>query len=203
MGSSINLFISRNINRVINLGFMDFTIPTPWFQSLNPFIILLATPVVTYTWIKLGRKKIHLSSIIKFAFGFLLVTLGFTMIFLGAQLAAISGKTSMIWVVIGLMLIGLAELFFDPVAIAFVSRIAPKGSLSVMIGVYYLFTGAIANYIAAQIAKLTAIHLPKKATLMQHAAGYESIYFKITLICLALLLCMIMFRVIFRKLSLK
>ena len=46
----------------------------------------------------------------------------------------------MLLVVIGMMLIGLAEIFFDPVALAFVSRIAPMHSLSVLIGFYIEIT---------------------------------------------------------------
>lgn len=202
-GSSINLFISRNINRLIHLGSFNFQIPTPMFQSINPIVILIATPFISMLWLNLARKKMHISSIIKFGVGFLLLTSGFSLITLGAQVATISGKANMLWIIAGMMLVGIAELFIEPVALAFVSRVAPKHSLSVMIGLYYLFTGAIANYIAAQIAKMTTYKTPLKATLIEYAHGYESIYFKIVIFSLMLLIVMILFRIIFRKLSVK
>ncbi|HEU63840.1 MAG TPA: hypothetical protein ENH96_00425 [Chlamydiae bacterium] len=199
----MNLFISRNINRLVQLGPLNFQIPTPMFQSINPIIILLATPVISMLWMRLARKKMHLSSILKFGIGFLLITSGFTLITLGAKFATISGKASMFWIITGMMLMGIAEIFIEPGALAFVSRVAPRSSLSVMIGFYYLFTGAIANYIAAQIAKLTTLNISIKASLIEYAHGYESTYLKISILALILLFVIILFRIIFRKLSLK
>ncbi len=202
-GSSFSLFISRNVNRMLDLGIFEYRIPTPMFQSINPLIILIGAPFAALLWVKLGKKKIHISSILKVGVGIILITAGFSFMTYGAKLATVAGKVNMVWVVVGMMLIGIAELFMDPVILAFVSRIAPKRSISIMVGVYYLFCGAIANYCAAQIAKLTAISPKILGTLKEHAHAYETVYLKITYISLGLLILLILFRIIFRKLSVK
>ena len=52
-GSSLTLYTDKFVDRTIG----GFTIPTPWFQSVNPlFIILLALPV-SALWIKLSKQK--------------------------------------------------------------------------------------------------------------------------------------------------
>ena len=52
-GSSLTLYTDKFVDRTIG----GFTIPTPWFQSVNPlFIILLALPV-SALWIKLSKTK--------------------------------------------------------------------------------------------------------------------------------------------------
>ena len=55
-----------------------FTIPTPWFQSVNPlFIILLALPV-SALWIKLSKTKNgDLKIPTKMAFGMILLGIGY------------------------------------------------------------------------------------------------------------------------------
>jgi len=198
-GSSINLFIARNIDR----HFGDITLPAAMFQAINPLVIILFVPIVSLIWRTLAKRGVHPSLILRTACGFLLCTFGFTIITYTAHLATITGQASLWLILIGMGFVGIAEVFIDPIALAFVTRIAPDRSVSVLTGLYYLFCGAIANYLAAQIAKLTTLNLARDAQLTVYAAGYESVYGKIALIGLIMVIILVLFRLIFRKLSVK
>lgn len=55
----------------------------------------------------------------------------------------------------GLALMGAAELFIDPVAMAQITRLNIPGVTGVLTGIYMLATGAVANYLAGVIANHT------------------------------------------------
>lgn len=58
--------------------------------------------------------------------------------------------------VLGLAVMGFAELFIDPVAMSQITRIDIPGVTGVLTGIYMLLSGAIANYLAGIIADQTS-----------------------------------------------
>ncbi len=60
------------------------------------------------------------------------------------------------WMVLGLAVMGFAELFIDPVAMSQITRIEIPGVTGVLTGIYMLLSGAIANYLAGVIADQTS-----------------------------------------------
>ena len=57
--------------------------------------------------------------------------------------------------VAGLALMGFAELFIDPVAMAQITRLNMPGVTGVLTGIYMLATGAVANWLAGVVAQQT------------------------------------------------
>lgn len=69
--------------------------------------------------------------------------------------------------VLGLAVMGFAELFIDPVAMSQITRIEIPGVTGVLTGIYMLLSGAIANYLAGVIADQTSrlrLILPGRST---------------------------------------
>nr|VVV06601.1 Dipeptide and tripeptide permease C [Aliivibrio wodanis] len=152
-GSSISLFIERNINT--NVG--GFTIPTAFFQSINPVAVIVGGAAVAWLWKMLDAKSISVRTLTKLNIGLLLLTAGFSLITLSSKLAMASGETTFVWLMMGLLCIGVAELFIDPVALAAITRLNPQGATGTLAGIYMLAGGSVANYLAADIAQLTSI----------------------------------------------
>ncbi|MDA0910384.1 MAG: oligopeptide:H+ symporter [Proteobacteria bacterium] len=178
-GSSISLFIERNVIRDFN----GFTIPAAAFQSINPFAILIGGVIMSYVWYWLIKAGVRLSALFKITFGLLFLTFGFFMIMMGAKIAAATdGHSSMVWVIVGLLMIGFAELFVDPVALSEITRLNPGGSVGFLAGLYMLITGSIANYAAAEIATLTSVETVKTAGdfLVKSASNYYNVFGAIT-----------------------
>ena len=180
-GSSITLFIERNVTRSI----FDWTIPAASFQSINPFAILIGGFAVSFMWKFLARMGISPRALTKIAFGMVLLTASFFLIMQGAYLAAATnGHASMGWVIAGLFLMGVAELFVDPVALAEITRLNPAGSVGFLAGVYMLVTGATANYLAAVISSFTSLKPGQNAAahLTASAGKYYSVFSEITIV---------------------
>ncbi|MBA2410420.1 MAG: peptide MFS transporter [Gammaproteobacteria bacterium] len=150
-GSSINLFTDRNIDRSL----FGWEAPASLFQAINPMFIILLAPVFSALWLKLARHGREPSTPVKFAYGILQLAAGFALFGLGAGLAGADGKTSMLWLLIGYLLITSGELSLSPVGLAMVTRLAPARLVGAMMGVWFL-SSAFAHYIAALIATLTS-----------------------------------------------
>jgi POT family proton-dependent oligopeptide transporter len=91
----------------------------------------------------------------KFAFGLLLIAVGFMLMALNARWGELHGQASMGMMVAGLAVMGFAELFIDPVAMAQITRLDIPGVTGVLTGIYMLATGSVANYLAGLIANQT------------------------------------------------
>jgi POT family proton-dependent oligopeptide transporter len=150
--SSVALFISRYIDRHI----FTILIPTGTYQAINPAIILVCGFIMANLWPIFRKKSIQAQTTTKLSLAMFLLACGFYFISYSALHAYHMNTMVSMWpTVIGLMLIGSAELFIDPVLLALITQAAPTNTESRLVALYYLSVGAIANYLAAKIAKFT------------------------------------------------
>ncbi|HEA7449427.1 TPA: MFS transporter [Escherichia coli] len=147
-GSTISLFIDRFVNRQA----FNIEVPTALFQSVNAIAVMLAGVVLAWLASPESRGNSALRVWLKFAFGLLLMACGFMLLAFDARHAAAGGQASMGVMISGLALMGFAELFIDPVAIAQITRLKMSGVLT---GIYMLATGAVANWLAGVVAQQT------------------------------------------------
>lgn len=195
--SSISLFIDRFVDRnlLIHLGSFNYQylIPTPMFQTINPTGIVVFGLFTGWCLKKLSARHVTINSITQVIFGVTLITVGFLLFSLGAKAAEVI-KISMYWAILGMTLISIAEIFIDPVIIAVISETAPAKSLSTLTAIYYLFTGAVGNYLAALVAKLTAAPSAHASAIL-----YQSTYEKIFYVGMLMIAGLIIVRLVIRK----
>ncbi|MBD1576251.1 MULTISPECIES: peptide MFS transporter [Vibrio] len=197
-GSSISLFIERNMNT--NIG--GYQIPTAFFQSINPIAVIVGGVAVTWLWKMLASKSISVRTLTKLNMGLLLLTAGFSLITLSAKLAMVTGKTTFFWLLIGLFFIGVAELFIDPVALSAITRLNPQGATGTLAGIYMLAGGSIANFLAANIASLTASDTPQSdnaVDLIMAATQYHHVFQSILMVTVGVLVLGLLADFIHRK----
>lgn len=176
-GSSISVFILRFVNRNI----ASYSIPAAMFQSINPGVIIIFGSTLAWFFSWLNKKGIQAGAILKVLIGILMLTLGFGVIAFGANLGISETKISSLWIIVGLTLIGSAEIFIDPVILSSLAEVAPQKSKGSLTAIYYLFVGAIANYLSAQVAKLTAIQ--KTTTILKSSiVPYRNLYLEVVLV---------------------
>lgn len=147
-GSSINLFTERNVNREIG----GFTIPTPWFQSVNPGLIILLAPFFSIVWEYLAIKGKEPSVPVKFGLGLIQLALGFIVLYLSQNWADQNGLTPMIFLLIGYFLHTTGELCLSPVGLSTVTRLAPYGFVAIFMGFWFM-SSSIAHWVGGVIAK--------------------------------------------------
>ena len=148
--TSMNLYADRVLDR----EFLGWTIPGPWFLSLNALFIIIFAPIVASLWVKLG--KYNPNTPVKFALAIILVGLGFGMLVIGANVTADGAKIAMIWLVLAYFLHTMGELCLSPVGLSSVTKLAPQKIVGFMMGVWFLAT-ASSEFIAAVLANLAKI----------------------------------------------
>lgn len=149
VGSSINLFAERNIDRQV----LGFTIPASWSQMLNPLFIILMSPLVSKIWSTLAKKNKEPLTPIKFSIGLILAGMGFYCLTVGIGQATPSGLVDIGWLVGGTLLFTLGELCVSPVGLSMVTKLAPARFTSLMMGAFFLSI-AFSNHVAATIARV-------------------------------------------------
>lgn len=147
-GGLMNLYTETKTNRVI----FGFELPTELFQSLNAgFIILFATTVANY-WASRQLKNKEASSLFKMATGIIIMGVGFVYMVFAAMEYENNGASSMIWLVLAYLFHTIGELCISPVALSFITKLAPIKYASLMMGVYFAATG-LGNKLAGVIGE--------------------------------------------------
>ncbi len=147
-GSSLNLFAERYTDRSVG---SSWEIPTAWFQSLNPVFILLFAPMFSALWIGLAKRNLDPSAPAKFAFGLILMGLGFLVMVEAAHLVAAGSKVLPFWLVLTYLLHTYGELCLSPVGLSAVTKLVPRRFVGQIMGIWFLAT-SLGNLIAGLIA---------------------------------------------------
>lgn len=194
VSSSYPLFILRYVNR--NIG--GLIIPTGMFQSLNAGSILVAGACMAYLWRFLGRHHIRPQTDTKVSIALMLLVFGFGTMTYAATLAHEYTPISMLLPIFSIIFLGVAELFTEPVMLAAWGDIAPHDTEGRLVAIYFLFMGAIGNYLSIWVAKLTVDPDTSHAS----ATTYHTAYSQVTRIALVLL-GLLLLRVCWRKYRVK
>jgi proton-dependent oligopeptide transporter, POT family len=150
-GSSLNLFAERFTDRTI----LGYEIPTGYFQSINSLFIILFAPFFGAMWIWLGRRQLEPSSPLKFAFGLILLGIGFLVMYYAAKVAASGDLAAPSWLILTYLFHTFGELSLSPVGLSLTTKLAPKKYAGQMMGMWFLSI-AMGNLIAGRVAGLTS-----------------------------------------------
>lgn len=146
-GSSLNLFAERYTIR----EFGSFSFPAEWFQSLNPFFIIVLGPLFAMLWTALAQRNLDPSTPLKFAFGLIQLGLGFVVMIGAATLVAEGNPVLPTWLFFTYLLHTTGELCLSPVGLSAVTRLAPKKFVGQMMGIWFL-GASLGSLIAGLIA---------------------------------------------------
>ena len=150
-GGLMSIYTKTKTDRML----MGWEIPATWFQGLNAgFIILLATGIASF-WAKRKLNKKEASSLFKMAIGTMIMGLGFVFMIFAANEFNANGSSSMYWLVLAYLFHTIGELCSSPVALSFITKLAPVKYASLMMGVYFAATG-LGNKVAGIIGEKAA-----------------------------------------------
>lgn len=130
--------------------FRGWTVPSTWYQAFNPFMIWFFTPLLTMFWAWQARRGKEPSSLLKMAYGLLLVGLGFAIMIWGAMGMTPETKRSLVWLTTSTAIFTLGELYLSPIGLSFVTKVAPARIVSMMMGVWFL-ANFIGNYMTGYL----------------------------------------------------
>jgi len=148
-------------------------ISTEIFQSINPFFIVLFTPLIVglFTW--LAKRKREPGTPVKIGMGMWIAGLSsLLMIFAIMSVNIYHSKTEMYWIISTYALFTVGELLISPVGLSMVSKLAPARLTALMMGAWFL-VNAIAGKVAGLMATFWDSFIDKKSyfTILVIAAG--------------------------------
>lgn len=151
-GGLMSIYTKTKTDRML----LGFEIPATWFQSLNAgFIIILATAVAGF-WAKRKLKGKEASSLFKMALGTIIMGLGFVFMVFAVQEFNAKGSSGMQWLVLAYLFHTVGELFASPVALSFITKLAPVKYASLMMGVYFAASG-LGNKVAGILGEKASV----------------------------------------------
>jgi len=136
-GGLMNIYASEKTDRML----MGWEVPASWFQSLNAmFIIFLGTSVALY-WARRKLKGKISTSLFKMIIGLIIMGTGFFFMSAAAGQYEANGASAMYWLVLAYLFHTVGELCISPVALSYITKLAPLKYASLMMGVYFAMTG--------------------------------------------------------------
>ena len=135
-GGVMNLYVRDRVEKTV----LGFDIPTTWFLSLNPLIIIAGGPAVSKFWAMRDAAARRLPAITRILTGTVLMALSYVLMAVVDVMAG-GGLVAPIWIVVFYLIITLAELCVFPIGLAEISRRAPKEVMGVLMGLWVFTMG--------------------------------------------------------------
>ena len=138
-GGLMNLYARDSVDRFV----FGFEVPTSWFQSLHAFYVVLIGAPMAWLWLKWGNMGKESSAIFKMGVGMIIMSISFLALMGAVYDASINmlGKAPIYWLLFSYFLHVIAELSISPVALSFITKLAPAKYASLMMGAYFAITG--------------------------------------------------------------
>ena len=116
-------------------------VSTEIYQSMNPFWIILLTPVIVGLFGFLRARGKEPSTPSKFAWGTIIAGLSsLVMVFACLSTDIYHGKVSSAWIFASYGVFTVSELFMSPVGLSLVSKVAPRRFTALMMGGWFITT---------------------------------------------------------------
>jgi POT family proton-dependent oligopeptide transporter len=115
----------------------SFQVPSSWFQSFNPLMIMVFTPLVNWYWDWQNRRGKEPTTVSKMAIGSLILGLSFIFMVVGARLIG-DGKGSVFWPFAATAILTIGELYLSPIGLSLVAKASPARMVSLMMGMWFV-----------------------------------------------------------------
>jgi POT family proton-dependent oligopeptide transporter len=173
-GGSLSLFAANNLNNTI--AGIELS-PNGINNSANSFFVIGFAALVGLVWMWMGKRKIEPNTVIKFGIAFLFLAGGFWVFYYTKFLAGADGKTSLGLFTFGWFIITFGELCLSPIGMSAMSKLSPKETQAVIMGMWFLASSYgqyFAGILGANIAEASE-KSSNAAKLIVYADGYKQL----------------------------
>ena len=160
-GGLMSLYTEQKTDRMLSfsLQFIGNEVPAAIFQSINAFFIIIFATIVAKFWSDWAKKGKESSSLFKMAIGLIIMAFGFFFMTKASTEVIMEGdevvqKSAMIWLVLAYLFHTIGELCASPVALSFITKLAPVKYAAFMMGAYFAATG-LGNKVAGFVGQLS------------------------------------------------
>ncbi|MFW6277741.1 MAG: peptide MFS transporter, partial [Prolixibacteraceae bacterium] len=152
-GITFNVFARDNTQRLIG----TWEIPASWFQSINALYIVIFAPIFSILWVRLDKIGLNPNTPMKFAWGMILLSLGFVAMAIAYSKSDVAGQiflVSPLWLALVYLLHTFGELCLSPIGLSMVTKLSPPKLISTMMGVW-MGSFAAGNFVASQMKAIS------------------------------------------------
>lgn len=150
IGNTVALWTDSAVDRRIG----TLTIPSTWFQAMNPLLVFVLTPILLLIWRKRTRPGDQLAPARRMAIGAFIVAAAYVMLAVIAQAAQAEGVPAhWTWLVLFLVVYTTGELFILPTGLALFGNLAPGAVAATSIALWFsasfagnLIAGALGSW---------------------------------------------------------
>jgi len=132
-GGVMNLYVRDRVAKDV----LGFHIPTTWFLSLNPLIVILGGPFVSRFWTG-WQDRGRVAALDRILAGTVLMALSYVQMGL-VDIAAGNGMVAPVWIIVFYIVITIAELCVFPIGLAEISKRVPPELVGLLMG-FWVFT---------------------------------------------------------------
>jgi len=147
-GGLLNIYAKQKTDLLIG----NFLVPASWFQSVNAIFILIFATIVGSFWVWWKNRKMESSSLFKMAIGVIIMGWGFFFMSAASMQYEAEGLSSMHWLVLAYLFHTIGELCASPVALSFITKLAPDRWMAFMMGAYFAASG-LGNKVAGLLGE--------------------------------------------------
>jgi len=127
---------------------------TELYQSINPFWVVVLTPVVVGIWGLLRRRNLEPSTPAKIAIGLFVTGLSALVMVAAVSATQIGNeKASSWWLIMSYCVISFGELCLSPMGLSLVSKLSPPRLTSLLMGGWFLST-SVGNKLSGMLSGL-------------------------------------------------
>jgi len=152
-GTTFNIFARDNTQRIIG----NWEIPASAFQGINAFYIVAFAPLFSILWVKLDKVGLNPNTPMKFAWGMLLLALGFVVMAIAYSKSTSGNQVLLIspmWLAMVYLFHTFGELCLSPIGLSMVTKLSPPKLVSTMMGVW-MGSFAAGNFVASQMKAIS------------------------------------------------
>ena len=192
---SIELFIKS----IVKHHFLGINIATTQIMSSQPLAVLIFGFFMGRLWIYLDKRGKAMHDIDKFNIGFILTLVLFIFLYIAITMTTANEKVAAGVFIIGFIIWAISELSLSAIGLSLMTKIAPKGFVSLYMGIWLVtlgIGGKIAGLLAAKV-NITNNIVTSKAS-MQHGLILFMIYTVVGIV-----ICIIGRKFIIRNLTTK
>lgn len=145
-GNTLQLWADKKTDWVL----LGWEMPSTWYQSFNPMMIFIFSPLLVSLWNWQSRRNSEPHSITKMGIGCVLCGCAYVFMILAAKMVPGDEKGSITWLLATTFIFTIGEIFLSPIGLSLVTRVSPKPIVSTMMGLWFM-SSFFGNYLTGYL----------------------------------------------------
>ncbi len=183
--TSVNFYSLNNVYPEI----LGIPINPVAFQSFNPFWIVILSPMLAYTYNRLGSQGKDLPMPVKFSLGMGLCAISFLVLWLSGNFADQKGMITFEWIAMFHFFLSFGELLISGLGLSMVAKLVPQRMVGFLMGAWFL-ANAAASMIGGFVATFASTPDTVNATALDMLPVYTELFRDIGLFTLLVTVAM-------------